>query len=95
MSIPLPPRHVAPVPRLDTLHEIEAILRAARSRGEGPLSFAEIKRRMSARSVRHATVRAVIEELKRFHLVAEGSKGVMWVLHEDPNFWNRPVRPLA
>lgn len=94
MSI-APPRPLrAPVPRLDTVHEVEAIMRAAHANDEDPLPLAEIKRRMKARSVRHATVRACVEELKRLGLVMEGSKGVMWTLHEDPAFWAEPTVEL-
>ncbi len=87
----LPPRSTqAPSPRLATVHEVEEILRRAAARDEGPLRLAEIKRRMRAKSVRHATVRACVEELKRFHLVTEDpTRGVMWTLHEDPRFWSR------
>lgn len=85
-----PPEPRRPSPRLDTLHEVELILRKAAAAEEDPLSLAEIKRRMEAKSVRHATVRACIDELKRFHLVTEDPRrGVMWTLHEDPNFWAR------
>ncbi|MFQ6129114.1 MAG: hypothetical protein ACE5QW_09470 [Thermoplasmata archaeon] len=80
-----------PSPRLETLHEVELILRRSASRDEGPLSLAEIMRRMKAKSIRHSTVRACVNELKRFCLVTEDPrKGVMWTLHEDPEFWSRP-----
>lgn len=88
--IPPPKRAAGPSPRLETVHEVESILRRAAARDEGPLRLAEIERRMRAKSVRHSTVRACVEELKRFHLVAEDRvRGVMWVLHEDPTFWGR------
>lgn len=84
-----PPRsNDGPSPTLDTLHEVEHILRAAQAQDEGPLSLAEIERRMDAKSVRHATLRGCIDELKRFQLVTEDpQEGVMWTLHEDPSFW--------
>jgi hypothetical protein len=87
----LPPRSTrAPSPRLVTVHEVEEILRRAAADDEGPLRLAEIKRRMRAKSVRHATVRACVEEMKRLHLVTEDpTRGVMWTLHEDPRFWSR------
>ena len=45
---------------------------------------------MRAKSVRHATVRACVDELKRFQLVTEDPKrGILWTLHEDPEFWTR------
>lgn len=78
------------VPRLDTLHEVERILRKAHADDEGPLRLAEIERRMSAKSVRHQTVRACVDELVRLHLATEDPRrGVMWTLHEDPEFWRR------
>ena len=89
-SIPAPRRGTGPSPLLRTVHEVERILRGAAARDEGPLRLAEIKRRMRAKSVRHVTVRACVEELKRFHLVTEDPRrGVLWTLHEDPEFWTR------
>ncbi len=67
------------------MHEIERILRGA----EEALSLNEIKRRMVARAVPHRTVRVVIDEFKRLGLVAEGSKGVVWTLQDDPKAWQR------
>ena len=85
----LPKQAAGPSPRLATLHEVESILRRAAADDEGPLHLAEIKRRMEAKSVRHSTIRACVEELKRFHVVTEDPrKGVMWTLHEDPKFWH-------
>ncbi len=85
------PKHIdGPAPVLTTLHEIELILREAAGKDEGPLSLAEIKRRMQARSIRHFTVRTCIDELKRLRLVTEDvNRGVMWTLHEDPKFWRK------
>ena len=75
---------------LRTLHEVEVLLRKAVAEDEGPLSLAEIGRRMRAKSVRHTTIRACVEELKRLDLVTEDHRrGVMWTLHEDPKFWSR------
>lgn len=86
--ISLPRQLSGPSPRLSTIHEVESILREAAAHDEGPLSLAEIKRRMHANSVRHSTVRACIEEFKRFHLVTEDPRrGVMWTLHENLKFW--------
>ena len=77
-----------PAPRLDTVHRVEAILRAAAARDEGPLPLAEIKRRLPSKSVRHSTVRTCVDELARLGLVtADPAAGVMWTLHEDPAFW--------
>jgi len=79
-----------PSPLLRTLHEVELLLRTAAAKDEGPLSLAEIKRRMHAKAVRHAVVRACVNELTRLHLVAEDARrGVMWTLYEDPRFWSR------
>ncbi len=91
MSTVLPPRELpGPSPVLRTFHEVEALLRTAAARDEGPISLAEIKRRMHSKSVRHTTVRACVEELKRLRLVTEDPRrGVLWTLHEDPAFWSR------
>ena len=89
-TISIPKQINGPAPVLTTLHEIELILRDAAAKDAGPLSLAEIKRRMQAKSVRHATVRTCIDELKRLHLATEDEKrGVMWTLHEDPKFWRK------
>ena len=77
------------MPLLSTVHEVERILHRAHSRDEGPLSLAEIERRMKARSVRHRTVRLCVEELKRLGFVTESPRtGVMWTLHDDEAFWS-------
>lgn len=81
----MPPHLENRGPTLSTMHEIERILRTA----DLPLSLNEIKRRMSARAVPHRTVRLVIDEFKRYGFVAEGSKGVIWSLQEDPVAWQR------
>ncbi len=47
---------------------------------EGPVSLAEVGRRLPAKRVRHETVRACVDELKLLGFVSEGSKGVMWTL---------------
>jgi hypothetical protein len=82
-----------PSPTLTTVHRIENILRDAAAKGEAPLSYAEIARRLPAAKTRPDTVKAAVRELQRFGLVAEGSKGVMWVLASD-ELWNRPSVPL-
>ncbi|KXB04241.1 hypothetical protein AKJ47_00075 [candidate division MSBL1 archaeon SCGC-AAA261G05] len=84
-SLPLPPKTEGRGPTLSTIHEVEQILRDA----EGPLSLNEIKRRMSAKAVRHRTVRQVIDEFKRLGFVAEGSKGVIWTLNLSPELWTK------
>ena len=79
-----------PSPLLTTVQQVEAILRKAAADDEGPLRLDEIKRRIHAKSIRHATIRGCVEELKRFHLVIEDpKKGVLWTLREDPAFWSR------
>jgi hypothetical protein len=65
---------------LSTLHEIEHILREARS----PLSLNEIKRRMSAKAVRHETVRMAVDEFSRLGFVVEGPGGVAWLIEPSP-----------
>ena len=88
-TIPAPSEGPGPSPLLRTLHEVEAVLRKAVADDEGPLSLAEIGRRMPAKSVRHGTIRACVNELNRLHLVTEDRRrGVMWTLHEDPKFWD-------
>jgi hypothetical protein len=84
-----PPRPIrGPAPLLTTVHEVERILRRAHAADEGPLSLAEIGRRMEAKSVRHSTLRACVDELKRLGFVTESpTKGVLWTLHEDEAFW--------
>ena len=91
MTTILPPKAIkGPSPVLRTLHEVEFLIRKAVAEDEGPLSLAEIGRRMHAKTVRHATVRACVDELKRWHLVTEDPRrGVMWTFHEDPDFWSR------
>lgn len=89
-TIPPPQELPGPSPVLRTFHEVESLLRAAAAADEGPISLAEIKRRMHSKGVRHATVRTCVEELKRLHLVTEDPRrGVLWTLHEDPAFWSR------
>lgn len=83
MALARPPRIAGRGPTLVTLHEIENILRDA----DGPISLNEIKRRMSARAVRHEVVRAAVNEFLRLGLAAEGSKGVMWTLNTGPRAW--------
>lgn len=98
MSLAAPPPIVGPAPRLDTLDKVEVILRAASAADDGPLSFAEIKRRMGAKSIRHSTIRTCVAHLERFGLVTvDPVAGVMWTLHEDAAFWSpkRKTRKLA
>jgi len=73
---------------LSTLHEIEGILREAHS----PLSLNEIKRRMSAKAVRHETVRMAVDEFIRLGFVVSGRAGVVWVFEPTPQSTRRGSR---
>ncbi|MFQ6128074.1 MAG: hypothetical protein ACE5QW_04145 [Thermoplasmata archaeon] len=84
-AIPLPQKVEGRGPTLATMHEIERILREA----EEPLSLNEIKRRMSAKVVRHQTVRQAINEFIRLGFVVEGSKGVLWTLNLTSEAWTK------
>ena len=79
---PLPPKLLHKGPTLDTLHMVESVLR----KFDGPLSLNRIKL-LLPRKVMHATLRAAIEHYKRLGCVTEGSKGVMWTLNVEPEFW--------
>ncbi|MHB8604472.1 MAG: hypothetical protein ACYDCK_04385 [Thermoplasmatota archaeon] len=67
-----------PVPNLKAYWRVEAIVREANARGEDPISFEEIKRRMDAKSVRHSTVRACVAEMERQGNVVVAPDGVLW-----------------
>lgn len=88
-----PPATLRANPTLRTLHEVERILRAAQKRREGPLSYAEIARRMPAKAVRFDVVREAVWELARHDLVAVGSDGVTWAVVPE-SVWKRPWVPL-
>lgn len=90
VAVPMPPRLEGRGPTLATLHAIERILRDA----EGPLSLNEIKRRLSAKAVRHAMVRQAVDEFKRLGFAVEGAKGVVWVLNVSPKVWSGKWRDL-
>jgi hypothetical protein len=75
-----PEREASPSPRLATVHAVARVLKAAAEVDEGPISLAEIGRRLPAKRVRHETVRACVDELTLLGFVTEGSKGVMWTL---------------
>lgn len=94
MLLEAPPKVLKANPTLRTLHEVERILRKAAAKQEGPLSFAEIGRRMSANAVRFNVVKASVLELARFHLVAVGSQGAYWAVVPEA-VWSRPTVPLA
>jgi hypothetical protein len=79
---PLPPRIHRQGPTLATLHMVERVLRDS----DIPLSLNKIKEKLP-RKVEHARLRDAVEHYKRLGCVVEGSKGVMWVLETDPEFW--------
>lgn len=90
IKLPKPRPIKGPAPRLDTVHRVEMILRRAHEADDGPLTLAEVKRRLGVKSVRHSTIRACVDELVRLGLVSHDPKhGVMWTLCEDPKLWDR------
>lgn len=62
------------------MHAVARILRELARGDAGPVRLAEVARRLPAKRVRHATIRACVDELKLLGFVTEGSKGVMWTL---------------
>lgn len=72
-------------PRMATVVAVGRILESAQD--EPPLSLAEIERRMRAKRVRHATLRASVDFLHRLGFVTLGSKGVQWTYRGDEAFW--------
>jgi biotin operon repressor len=75
LAFEMPPPIKGPAPRLDTINEIEVIIRKATAAAETPISLNEIKRRMKAKAVRHSTVRAAVDHLKRMGCLVEAPKG--------------------
>ncbi|MBI2077412.1 MAG: hypothetical protein HYT80_03440 [Euryarchaeota archaeon] len=94
MLIHEPQTDLAHSPTLFTLHRVERVLRDAAARGEPPLSHAEIARRLPVKKIRRETVKACVAELARFHMVAEGKAGVMWVFTSSDDVWRRRRVPL-
>jgi len=80
MPLPLAMDHKGPT--LETLHMVEIVLR----KFDEPLSLNRIKS-ILPRKVMHKTLREAIEHYKRLGCVTEGSKGVMWTLNIEPEFW--------
>lgn len=78
-----PPRRLKANPTLQTVHQVETILRAAYDARETPLSYAEIGRRMSARRVRFEVIQTSVFELARHKLVTVGSDGVSWIVQDE------------
>lgn len=72
-------------PTMAQIVEVGRVLESAAS--EPPLSLAEIGRRMSAKRVRHSTVRACVDFLARVGVVTTGSKGAQWTYSTDARFW--------
>lgn len=72
-------------PTMAQIVEIGRILEAAAE--EPPLSLAEIGRRMSAKRVRHSTVRACVDFLSRIGVVTTGSSGAQWTHEPGERFW--------
>lgn len=72
-------------PRMATVVEVGKVLESAQD--EPPLSLAEIERRMRAKRVRHATLRASVDFLHALGFVSLGSKGVQWTYRADEKFW--------
>jgi hypothetical protein len=89
-----PTKEAEPSPRLATVHAVARVLRGAASKDEGPLSLAEVGRRLPAKRVRHETVRASVDELKLLGFVTEGSKGVMWTLSPFGDAPSKKYKPL-
>src|SRR2546430_16998130 len=74
-------------PTLQTLQMVESVLR----KQSKPVSLNRVKE-LLPRKVMHPTLRMAIEHYKRLGCVAEGSKGVMWVFNENPDFWKATAR---
>jgi hypothetical protein len=94
MMLEMPRPTAGKGPTLATVVEVGKILEGAR--GEGPISLAEIGRRMSAKRVRHSAIRTSVDFLKQLGFVMEGTKGVHWTFNRDRRFWAaaRRARPL-
>jgi hypothetical protein len=78
----LPPAMDHEGPTLRTLHTIEAVLRNSVE----PLGLDRIGRFLPRR-VAYKVLREAVEHYKRLGFVAEGSKGVLWTLNSEPEFW--------
>lgn len=59
---------------------MERILRDAYEHREGPISYAELERRMPAARVRFEVLQVSVLELARQRHVTVGSDGIMWVV---------------
>src|SRR5437660_12793138 len=79
---PVPPKLVHKGPTLGTLHMVESVLR----KFDEPLSLNRVKR-LLPRKIMHAAIREAIVHYKRLGCVAEGSKGGMWAVNVEAEFW--------
>ena len=79
MQVEEPPQLIRANPTLRMKNEVEGILRQAHHNREGPLSYAEIERRMLAARVDFYALKACVEDLTRTHVAYAGSKGVMFL----------------
>ena len=84
------PKALKANPTLATFQLVQQILQQA----EGPLSFAEVARRLPAAKTRPETVKACVAELSRLGFVAIGSKGIIWA-YASPETWNRATERLG
>lgn len=84
------PKPLKANPTLATFRRVQQILQDA----DGPLSFAEVARRLPAAKTRPETVKACVAELSRLGFVAVGSKGIVWA-YASPEVWGRATEPLA
>ncbi len=78
----MPPKLEHKGPTLETLHMVESVLR----KFDEPLSLNRVKG-LLPRKMMHPALRQAIDHYKRLGCVAEGSKGVMWTLNVEPEFW--------
>lgn len=94
LAFEMPPPIEGPAPTLTTINEVEVIIRKATANAETPISLAEIKRRMKAKAVRHSTVKAAVDHLKRMACVAEDpmGRGFEWALLTDLSILEGSVR---
>jgi len=77
----MPEQAVLHYPTLKTVLLVENVLQEA---GE-PLSRNEIKRRLPV-GIMHQTLALILEYLEASGKVTEGSKGVLWIYNDNPQF---------
>ena len=88
MELQLPASVQGNGPTLRTVVDVGRIL----SDAGAPLSLAEIGRRMPAKQVRHAAIRASVDFLAQLGYVTLGSKGALWTHNPDPRLWQAADR---